>query len=264
MGFHLVNRVYADVKGTSPVAQSVLAFLAHKADDKGERKCYPAVETISSCTHFSPSGIRKALNELREADLLRWKSGGRKAGGIPYANEYTFNLPPDPVSTGKPDVAPAGATSGHLQESRDSACRSHVVAPINPYQSNNRPSVIAAPVVETDGISANTEAGSAKLRRMYEEIGRDWELKRGLADEARELRRHERISVVAEAMKAAGVKDPANRKIFTSTILLRDPDQCLEVIFRFDSERRAGEHRGLRNPAACLNELLSRLPIRTS
>ena len=41
-----------------------------------------------------------------------------------------------------------------------------------------------------------------------------------------------------------------------------DPDDCREVIYRFGSERRAGEMSKIRNLPALLTRLLSMLPDR--
>ena len=47
-------------------------------------------------------------------------------------------------------------------------------------------------------------------------------------------------------------------------MLYRNPDICREVIYRFDSERCAGEFGGIRNLSALLTKHLSALPVRTA
>jgi len=82
------------------------------------------------------------------------------------------------------------------------------------------------------------------------------------ADERIGLQERTLCALVEEAMAATGVDDVNNRKIFTSTMLRRDPDDCLEVIMRFKSKCRAGKGtKRLSNPAAVLNHALSLLPV---
>ena len=52
MGVVYTERVYKEAVGTSPTEQAVLAYLAHRANDKNG-KCFPSVERIMRETHFS-------------------------------------------------------------------------------------------------------------------------------------------------------------------------------------------------------------------
>jgi len=259
MGFHLLDRVYRTVRGTSPKAQSVLAYLAHRADDKGERKCYPDTASIEEATHFGHTAVRDALNELREANLLAWKSGGRLkgAGGRALANEYVFNLPVDnPSNVNKSSPSSSRQTANAVAATRpmhtppDGQCIHRQAATINHTQKGYHPSVIG-----------ETEAESDVSKRKFEELGESWEQSKKGAKERVALKEKGLNALVEEAMAAAGVSDFENRRIYTSTLMRRDLDDCLEVIMRFASQCRSGEHKGLSNPAAALNRLLSGLPV---
>ena len=78
--------------------------------------------------------------------------------------------------------------------------------------------------------------------------------------ESEELKKRENLSLVDEAMKACGVSDTENKRTFSSIMLWKNPDDCYEVIMAFASERKQGEHNGLRNPAAELTKRLKALP----
>jgi len=253
MGFHLVDRVYKYVRGTSPKAQAVLAYLAHRADDAGARKCFPNTDTIEESTHFGRTAVRDALNELREANLLLWKSGGRHkgTGGRALANEYTFNLPVNKSSKSRGrHTACAGAATRPVQGPPDGLCIGRQTASINQDQKEWYHS----------SVSGETEAESADSKKEFVELGESWKQRKERAQERIELGKRTLTALVEEAMKVAGVSDFRNRQIFTSTMLRRHPDSCLEVILRFQSECRANEGKMLANPAAALNSELSALP----
>jgi len=250
MGFHLVDKVYFNVTGTSPTAQAVLAYLAHRADDKGVRKCYPAIESIEAATHFKHTAIRDALNELRERKLLEWKSGGRGKGGKPLANEYEFNLPSTPAESSSRETATAVAAKRPEHTPPDGQCSSRQTATINQSHPKSQPSVIT-----------ETEAPTDDLKKAFENVASAWERTKEATRKQREIKEGIHVGVIDEAMKAAGVSDFENKKIFASTLLRRDPMTCLDVIWEFASQRRAHEHAKLANPAALLNSLLAKLPI---
>ena len=85
-----------------------------------------------------------------------------------------------------------------------------------------------------------------------------------IEDAAQETKRSEQKSIVALAMEAACTENVEDRKTFSRIMLYRNPDICREVIYRFDSERRAGEFGGIRNLPALLTKRLSALPVRTA
>ena len=83
-----------------------------------------------------------------------------------------------------------------------------------------------------------------------------------IAGAAQETKRCEQKSIVQLAMDATGTSNVDDRKTFSMVMLRRSPDDCREVIYRFDSERRAGEFGGVRNLPALLTKRLSALPVR--
>ena len=224
MGFHFVTRVYDFVTGTSSTAQSVLAYLAHRADDTNLRPCHPSIEQIESATHFRKSAVKAALRELKEAKLISWTSGGRAKGGrgTARANDYIFHLPTEQGS------------------------------PNDPHQivSNmNQPSIID----DVDGMSAS---GADGLRQLVE----TWRTARAAAEEKSRMRQSESLSLIDEAMRVCGANDSGNKLIFTKAMLGRDGSRCLEEILTLESEVKAGEHQGVRNLASVLTKRLSALP----
>jgi len=253
MGFHLVDAVYFNVVGTSSTAQAVLAYLAHRADDKGARKCYPSVESIEAATHFKHSSIHNALNELRERELLQWKSGGRLKGegGKALANEYTFHLPSVPAQSIVRQADNAVSAKRIKHTPPDGQCIVRQTGTITQGHPKSHPSVITGPEAATDDI-----------KREYEKVAESWDARKARveaqAEATREERKHYLYEVVEEAMKACGVDDKENRRIFSSTLCRWNVfDDALEIIWRFGSEMCAHEHVKLRNPAAMLNKLLA-------
>ena len=95
MAFEDVQKVYDCVRLTSPTQQAVLVALAYHRHRK-YGWCYPSHETLARETRLVPRTVRKTLNELRKKGYISWVSGGRKSGGRPMANSYTFNLPSSP------------------------------------------------------------------------------------------------------------------------------------------------------------------------
>ena len=100
MGFFYTGRVYKEVVGTSPTEQTVLAYLAFRADDK-TGQCFPSVERIMRETHFSRSAVIRALDGLKKREVLCWVKGGRTKGGRALSNLYTIKLPPVDKSVDK-------------------------------------------------------------------------------------------------------------------------------------------------------------------
>jgi len=254
MGFHLVDKVYFNVTGTSPTAQAILAYLAHRADDKGVRKCYPSTESIEAATHFKHSSIHNALNELREANLLTWKRGGRLKGegGRALANEYEFSLPAKPPASSIQQTDNAVSTKRTMHTPPDGQCIIHQMDTITQDHPKSQPSVITV-----------TEAPTDDLKKGFEDVAKNWSVKREQVEPSvkaeHQNRQHYLFEVVREAMRVCRVSDAKNRQIFSST-LCRWPnlDDALQVIWRFESQMNAGEHVKLENPAANLNSILAR------
>ena len=62
---------------------------------------------------------------------------------------------------------------------------------------------------------------------------------------------------------AAETHDIEDRKTFSHVMLRKNPDDCREAIYQFESERRAGEMDKIRSLPALLTKRLSGLPDRS-
>ncbi len=60
-------------------AVSVYIYLSDRANKNGE--CWPAIPTIASDLKLSQSTVRRALRDLRKAELLETKQRYRTKGG---------------------------------------------------------------------------------------------------------------------------------------------------------------------------------------
>lgn len=60
-------------------AVAVYMYLSDRANPKGE--CWPAIPTIAKELKLSPSTVRRALHDLRKADLLETEQRYRQQGG---------------------------------------------------------------------------------------------------------------------------------------------------------------------------------------
>ena len=60
-------------------AVSVYIYLADRANKDGE--CWPAIPTIAAALKLSQSTVRRALRDLRKADLLENEQRYRTKGG---------------------------------------------------------------------------------------------------------------------------------------------------------------------------------------
>ena len=60
-------------------AVTVFVYLMDRANTKGE--CWPAIPTIARDLKLSPSTVRRALHDLRKADLLETEQRYRQHGG---------------------------------------------------------------------------------------------------------------------------------------------------------------------------------------
>lgn len=60
-------------------AIAVYIYLADRANKEG--KCWPAIPTIASDLKLSQSTVRRALQDLRKAELLKTEQRYRKKGG---------------------------------------------------------------------------------------------------------------------------------------------------------------------------------------
>jgi len=81
-----------------------------------------------------------------------------------------------------------------------------------------------------------------------------------IGDAKQEIRRAEKLGPVRYAMEASCTTDVEDQKTLARAMFSKSIDDCYEEICRFDSERRAGEFRNIRNLPALLTSRLKLLP----
>ena len=264
MGFKYTARVYADVEDTTALEQSVLALLAHRVDDR-TGTCYPSVARIIAECHLSRSSVLRALSGLKGKGLVEWTSGGKMKGGAVRANLYVLKLPPPVPETarrrahGRPTDTREGVqqTPTRVSHRHPQGCPTDTYKGITPTPHHTYGSSSGQPAASGNGrVDVSSSTGGEGMRSFMELFGAEAVAK------PREPQRKpsERASVVHEAMRVAGVADEGNLRAFSSRLVGKSPEKCLEVIWRFESERNAGEWSNLRNPAAALMNLLAQVP----
>ena len=261
MGFKYTERVYRAVTDTSPTEQAVLAYLAHRADDK-TGKCFPSGERIMSETHFSRAAVMRALDALREKGVLRWVSGGRTKGGRALSNLYTLNLPPleMAVDNSKKD---AHEEKARVSQRDNAVSHRETVQGLTGRQcsvsqgdTNKHITTIEQPISNITRPEGREKTGPGRFNLGVKR-------REGAVSFGELLGKVETpppppraVSPVQEAMEAAGVTDKDNMRVFSSVMMGRDTMRCLEEIRRFASERRQGEMANVRNLAALLVQRL--------
>ena len=270
MGFKYTDKVYKNVANTSATEQLVLLTLAHMANDKtGE--CFPSLETLVKRTHLNRSSVRRNLDSLKEQGLLKWISGGRKKKGRVLSNLYKLTLPNEAKEREKDDVLESWSAVDNSQ-GRGSLC--------TPYQAHSEPTKgltvrplpgsQCAPIInrtiiyQSDDHNPPADAAEELPGRFDFGVARrngtlDDVLKR-VGDANKEMRRAEEMSLIQFAMEAAETQEFEDRKTFAIVTLRKDADDCREEIYRFASEKRAGEFKKIRNLPALLTARLKELP----
>ena len=273
MGFKYTHRVYNDVQGTTATEQQVLALLAHFADDR-TGQCFPSIETLARQSHLHRATVIRSLDSLKQQGLLKWMSGGRKKKGRVLSNLYKLTLPkPVPkreevelaefwedVDNSPSSVAQRDGYPSHSATPHSRTAQPPIVAQCDTIihrSSKDHPEDHNPPEAGGD-IPGRFELGVARRDGTLGEVLQKIE------EAAQETKRSEQKSIVALAMEAACSENCDDRKTFSRIMLYRNPDICREVIYRFDSERRAGEFGGIRNLPALLTKRLSALPVRTA
>ena len=272
MGFKYTHRVYNDVQDTTPTEQQVLALLAHFADDK-TGMCFPSIETLARQSHLHRVTVMRSLDSLRQKGLLKWISGGRKKRGRVLSNLYKLMLPKPAPKREEPALSEFWEDV-HNSPGRVAQRNGYPLHSATPHSSVALPPTVAQcnPIIyrsskDHPGDHNPPEAGEEMPGRFELGVARRdgtlGDVLQKIEDAAQETKRSEQKSIVQLAMEAACTSDIENRKTFSRIMLYRNPDICREVIYRFDSERRAGEFGGIRNLPALLTKRLSSLPIRS-
>lgn len=241
MGFKYTHRVYNDVQGTTPTEQQVLALLAHIADDR-TGTCFPSIETLARQSHLHRVTVMRALNGLKERGLLKWISGGRKKKGRVLSNLYKLELPEPLPKTHDPDT--------------------------EQYWSDHKPPVAykKSPIDHPEDLHVMTADGDVPGRfdlGVARRTGILDEALKKIEDAGKEVKRRTTVSLVEMAMSAAETSSLEDNRTFQRIMMHRDSENCRETIYQFDSEKRAGEFRKIKNLPALLTKRLSLLPATT-
>ena len=271
MGFKYTHRVYNDVHDTTATEQQVLALLAHFADDR-TGQCFPSIETLARQTHLSRATVIRCLDALKRKGYLKWISGGRKKRGRVLSNLYKLTLPkPAPkrneivLSEFWEDV-----DNSHSRVSQCDGYPSHSATPqsltVRPLPVSRCDSIIYRSSKENpDGHNPPPKAAGVDMPGRFDfgVARRDGTLDdvlRKIDAASQEMKRREERSLLQLAIDATGKDDMENRKTFAKVMMGKNADDCREEIYRFESERRAGEFVKIQNLAALLTKRLLALP----
>ena len=270
MGFKYTHRVYHDVHDTTATEQQVLALLAHFVDDK-TGLCYPSIETLARQSHLHRATVIRSLDSLKQKGYLKWISGGRKKKGRVLSNLYKLTLPkPAPkreetelaefwedVDNSASRVAHRDPHPSHSATPHSRTARPPTVAQCDTIihrSSKDHPGDHHPP--SAGEVPGRFELGVARRDGTFDQILKE------VTASVQETKRTEKQSIVQLAMDAADTRDIEDRKTFSLIMLRKNPDVCREVIYQFESERRAGEMDKIRNLPALLTKRLSGLPDR--
>jgi len=271
MGFKYTHRVYNDVQDTTATEQQVLALLAHFADDR-TGQCFPSIETLARQTHLSRATVIRCLDALKRKGYLKWISGGRKKRGRVLSNLYKLTLPKPAPKRNEIVLSEFWEDVGD-SPSRVSQCDgypSHSATPqsltVRPLPVSRCDSIIYRSSKENpDGHNPPPKAAGVDMPGRFDfgVARRDGTLDdvlRKIDAASQEMKRREERSLLQLAIDATGKDDMENRKTFAKVMMGKNADDCREEIYRFESERRAGEFVKIQNLAALLTKRLLALP----
>lgn len=241
-------------------AMSVLIALAYVANEKKNELCFPSDKYLSRLTHFRERTINSARNRLRSRKIIDWISGKKEKKGLGgnESNRYWFlfdhrkmtsqresyqqlSTPPTALDSAPTalDSVPYGKNCRTLRKE---------LPPNTEITRKKKPELKA----EEDLVPALTDSdfkfefgGHKAVQRATTEI---------------KAQKNGDESVTDFAMRVCGVSDFTNKQIFSSVMARKDSTECIDVIMRFASEKKQGENKHLKNPAAVLTTRLAALP----
>ena len=271
MGFKYTHRVYNDVHDTTATEQQVLALLAHFADDK-TGQCFPSIETLARQSHLHRATVMRSLDSLKGKGYLKWITGGRKKSGRVLSNLYKLTLP-KPAPKRNEIVLSEFWEDVDNSQSRVAHCDGYPSHSATPTRRTVRPLPVAQcdPIIHRtstenpDGHNPPPEAADVEMPGRFA-LGvarRDGTLDdvlRKIDAASQEMKRREERSLLQLAIDATGKDDLDNRRTFAKVMMGKNADDCREEIYRFESERRAGEFAKIHNLAALLTKRLLALP----
>ena len=271
MGFKYTHRVYNDVHDTTATEQQVLALLAHFADDK-TGQCFPSIETLARQSHLHRATVMRSLDSLKGKGYLKWITGGRKKRGRVLSNLYKLMLP-KPTPKRNETVLSEFWEDVDNSQSRVAHCDGYPSHSATPHSRTARPLPVAQrdPIIyrsskeNPDGHNPPLEASGVEMPGRFDlgvarRNGTLDDVLRKIDAASQEMQRREEKSLLQLAIDATGKDDMENRKTFAKVMMGKNADDCREEIYRFASERRAGEFAKIQNLAALLTKRLSALP----
>ena len=240
MGFKYTHRVYNDVHDTSATEQQVLAVLAHFADDK-TGFCFPSQGTLARQSHLHPATIKRRLNSLKKKGYLEWIPGGRKINGRSVSNLYRLRLPKPQPKREEMQLAEFWETVDNSKSS-GAQCATPPAHSAPPTQRTVRPlpgaqcaTIIYRTSKDHPDDHNPPDAGEDMPGRFELGVARRngtlGDVLEKITAAAQETKRCEQKSVVQMAMDAACTEKLDDRKIFSTTMLTRNPDDCRELLW---------------------------------
>ena len=272
MGYKFTEKVYSEVKGTTPPQQAVLAYIAHRTiDETGLPAFHFSIDRIAKETHYGTSTINNALSELKKLGLIVWKSGGRQKGngGKAFTNEYYLHLstvvnknPPQDASIVQ-EVDNAVSTRRIMQYPPDGQCIVQEMDTIHRYINNNK--LVGHKGGTSDGNFKSLDIDN-QLPTMLANVGKAYRkqlrLERGNEQSCNPL---DSPSPVARALAICNVNDLDNRRIFNVTMMRVGMKNSMMVVNQFIDEIKSGQHKTLDSKGRCcvlMSRLKSFLPLK--
>jgi len=236
---------------------------------------FPSIETLARQSHLHRVTVIRCLDSLKQTGLLKWISGGRKKSGRVLSNLYKLTLP-KPASKRKETVLSEFWEDVDNSPSRVALCNGYQLHSATPHSCTALPPTVAQrnPIIYRSSIehpgdhNPPPEASGVEMPGRFD-LGvarRDGTLDdvlRKVDAASQETKRREEMTLLQLAVRATGREDVENRKTFVKVMMNKSAEDCREEIYRFESERMAGEFGKIQNLAALLTKRLAALPDRT-
>ena len=273
---------------TTASEQAVLLALTFRENPK-TLLCCPGQTNLTLMTHIKKRAIQKALNGLKAKGYITWETGGfkskrRKKGGQLLANEYRINF--------KKIFEQAEQEKANRQNAKQSVAAKDVNSNINRVMNSDASNTLqCAPdahdsvhephtAVRTRCTPTEIIKGNKKPKDNRKGSGsglsignavygvlRDMDIAPPPSNEDREAQQQKNIveDHTAMALRICGIEKgspeyKANYNTFKdklSKIDAVDPGCAQDILYQFESEKRQGELKDIRNLAALLTDRLN-------
>ena len=273
MGLNNAVAVYDCVFDTDKHEQAILAAIALWAHEDEPRICWHSLKSIADKTHYCRNGVIGIIKRLEELGHITKTKGGIDKSGKKRSNFYLFVKPPPrkskkrgvdksvhiPVDKSAADLA-SREEMVHRVEQDSAPGGLELVHPVDPKRNN---------------IKEREKAGGVAVRsNSADKVWRgkevpDWLPQQVLEKEAKLIGTggvggrtipKEQKTPLMQAAAACGMRrfEADVTKEFIHIMLRRDLKACLEVIDRFDADRREDR---LKDVSILPKELLTRLSM---